>query len=171
MLSRFIILHYKRLFCHQCITSFNKRTKIRSGHNSLLSQHTKWWCSIKSTKPKYRKLPLKKLLAELFDVGLRKPRFSARFEFRFESLKSISVLILFAYKLMTGSSKNNRENYPRKCFWKQEKGTRVNINLGLSANRPSNNWALDLKKFVRGFRKAYKRGTPPPGQHFALSEK
>ena len=41
---------------------------------------------------------------------------SARFEFRFESLKSISVLILFVYKLMIGSSKNNRENYPRKCF-------------------------------------------------------
>ena len=79
--------------------------------------------------------------AELFKAGLRWPRVSAKFEFIFESLKSISVLILFVYKLMTGSSKNNRENYPRKCFWTQEKETRVKFNPGLSANRPSNNWA------------------------------
>ena len=26
---------------------------------------------------------------------------------------------------MIESSKNNRENYPRKCFWTQEKETRV----------------------------------------------
>ena len=71
-----------------------------------------------------------------------KPKASARFEFRFESLKSISVLILFVYKLMIGSSKNNRENYPRKCFWAQEKETRVKFNPMLSANQPSNNWAL-----------------------------
>ena len=39
--------------------------------------------------------------------------------------------------------KNNRENYPRKSgFWTKEKGTRVKFNPGLSANRPSNNWAL-----------------------------
>ena len=43
---------------------------------------------------------------------------------------------------MIGGSKNNRENYPSKCFWKQEKGTRVNFNPGLSTDRPSNNWAL-----------------------------
>ena len=65
-------------------------------------------------------------------------------EFRFESLKSISVLIIFVYKLMIGSSKNNRENYPRKCFWTPEKETRVKFNPGLSANRPSNNWALNF---------------------------
>ena len=63
-----------------------------------------------------------------------------RFEFRFESLKSISVLILFVYKLMIGSSINNRENYLRKCFWTQEKEIRVKFNPGLSANRSSNNW-------------------------------
>ena len=40
---------------------------------------------------------------------------SARFEFRFETLKSILVLILFVQKLMIGSSKSYRENYPRKC--------------------------------------------------------
>ena len=47
--------------------------------------------------------------AELFKAGLRQPRVSARFEFRFESFKSISVLILFVYKLMIGSSKNSTE--------------------------------------------------------------
>ena len=34
------------------------------------------------------------------------------------------------------------ENYLRKCFWTKEKETRVKFNPGLSANRPSNNWAL-----------------------------
>ena len=51
---------------------------------------------------------------------------------------------------MIESSKYNRENYPRKCFWTQEKETRVKFNPGLSANRPSNNWAqgrLDDVKF------------------------
>ena len=43
---------------------------------------------------------------------------------------------------MIRSSKNNRENYPRKCFRTQEQETRVKFNPGLSANRPSNNWAL-----------------------------
>ena len=47
---------------------------------------------------------------------------------------------------MIGSSKNKRENYPRKCFWTQEKETRVKFNPGLSANRSSNNWALDDNK-------------------------
>ena len=36
---------------------------------------------------------------------------------------------------MIGSSKNNRENYSRKCFWTQVKET------GLSAYRPSNDRA------------------------------
>ena len=79
--------------------------------------------------------------AELFKAELRQPRVSARFEFKFESLKSISVLILFVYKLVIESSKYNRENYPRKCFWTQEGETQVKFNPGLSANRPSNNWA------------------------------
>ena len=43
---------------------------------------------------------------------------------------------------MIGSSKNDRENYPRKRFWTQEKETRVKFNPGLIANRLSNNWAL-----------------------------
>ena len=62
-----------------------------------------------------------------------------KFKFRFESLKSISVLILFVYKLMIGSSKNNRENYPRKCFWTQEKEIWVKFNPGVRANRPLDN--------------------------------
>ena len=89
--------------------------------------------------------------AELFKAGLRWPTVSARFEFRFESLKSISVLVLFVYKLMIGSSKNNRENFPRKCFRTQEQETRVKFNPGLSANRPSNNWALHFKESVSVF--------------------
>ena len=43
---------------------------------------------------------------------------------------------------MIGSSKNSTENYPRKCFWTQEKETWVKFNPRLSPNRPSNNWAL-----------------------------
>jgi len=45
---------------------------------------------------------------------------------------------------MIGSSKNIGENYPRKCFWAQEKETRVKFNPRLSANRPSNNWAQSI---------------------------
>ena len=71
------------------------------------------------------------------------PRVSVRFEFIYESLKGISVLILFVYKLMIGSSKTNRQNYPRKGFWTQDEETRVKFNPGISANRPSNNWALN----------------------------
>ena len=43
---------------------------------------------------------------------------------------------------MIGSSKNNTVNYPKKCFWTQEKETKVKCNPGLSAIRPSHNWAL-----------------------------
>ena len=62
-----------------------------------------------------------------------------------DCFKSISLLILFVYKLMIGSSKNNRENYPRKCFRIPEKETSVKFNPRLSANRPSNNWAQTVK--------------------------
>ena len=62
--------------------------------------------------------------------------------------KHKSVLILFVYKLMIGSFKNNRENNPRKCFWTQEKETRVKFNPGLSANRPLNNWAQVYNYFL-----------------------
>ena len=62
-----------------------------------------------------------------------------------------SLLILFVYKLMIGSSKNNRENHPRNCFTTQEKETRVKFNTGLSANRPLNNWALYSRTEVESF--------------------
>ena len=55
-------------------------------------------------------------LSRVVERWVKITRFSARFELRFESLKRNSVLILFVHKLMIGSSKNNRENYPRKCF-------------------------------------------------------
>ena len=42
---------------------------------------------------------------------------------------------------MIGSSKNNRETYPRKCFRAQEKKAGLKFNPRLSANRPSNNRA------------------------------
>ena len=65
------------------------------------------------------------------------------------TVKGISVLIPFFNKLMVGSSKNNRENYPRKCFWTKEKETRVKSKPRLSANRPSNNWALKCYRVAR----------------------
>ena len=49
---------------------------------------------------------------------------------------------------MIGSSKNSRENYPKKCFWTRERETRVKFNPGLSANRLSNNWAQTLLLYV-----------------------
>ena len=87
------------------------------------------------------------------------PRVSARFEFRFESLKSISVIILFVYKLMIGSSKNSGEYYPRKCFWTQKKQTRVIFKPGLSAKPPFSNWVLVCTKFYKAicFSKIFRR--------------
>ena len=43
--------------------------------------------------------------AELFKARLRKPRVSARFEFRFENLKSSSVLILFVLEALKMTQK------------------------------------------------------------------
>ena len=75
-----------------------------------------------------------KIWAELFKAGLRQPRVKARLEFRFESLKSISVWILVVYKLMIGSSKTEKIIQENAFEYKKKKP-------GLSANRPSNNWA------------------------------
>ena len=68
--------------------------------------------------------------AELFKAGLRLPSVSARFEFRFESLKSISVLILFVYKLMIGSFKNNREIIPENAYEHKKKKPGLNLTRG-----------------------------------------
>ena len=46
---------------------------------------------------------------------------------------------------MIGSSKNIRDNYPRKSFWTQEKETWVKFNPGLGTNWSSNNWALEIR--------------------------
>ena len=43
---------------------------------------------------------------------------------------------------MIRCSMNIRENCPKKNFWTKEKDTPVKFNPGLSANQPSNNWAL-----------------------------
>ena len=51
---------------------------------------------------------------------------------------------------MIGRSKNGTENYPRECFWTQEKETWVKFNPGLSANRPSNNWAQGFNSLLAG---------------------
>ena len=40
-------------------------------------------------------------------------------------------------------SEKNRANYPRESFWCKEKETRVKILPRASANRRSNNWALE----------------------------
>ena len=64
----------------------------------------------------------------------------AKFEFRYEGLKSQFSLILFVRKSRLDALKHNRENCPRKCATK-EKETRVKFNPRLSADRPSKNWA------------------------------
>ena len=53
----------------------------------------------------------------------------------------ISVLFFLSTSWWLDALQNDRENYPRKCFWTKEIETRVKFNPGLSANRPSNNWA------------------------------
>ena len=45
----------------------------------------------------------------LFEAGLRKPWVSAKFELRCERLKSKVSLILFAYNLIIGYSKNKKK--------------------------------------------------------------
>ena len=55
---------------------------------------------------------------------------SARFEFRFESLKSISVLILFVYKMMIGSPKNNREIILENALEHKKKKPGLNLTPG-----------------------------------------
>ena len=40
-----------------------------------------------------------------------------------------SVLILLVYKMMIGRSKNNRENYPRKCNTQEHKKKKPRLDL------------------------------------------
>ena len=67
-----------------------------------------------------------------FEAGLRQPWVSAKFELRYVSLKSKFSLILFAYNLMIGYSKKNRDDYPGKCFDKKIKKPGLNFNPGLA---------------------------------------
>ena len=56
---------------------------------------------------------------ELFVTHEKKslvPRVSAKVELSYKSLKSKFSLIHFAYNLMIGYCKKNRENYPGECF-------------------------------------------------------
>ena len=55
-----------------------------------------------------------------------------KFELSYKSLKGKSSLILFAYNLMIGYSKKNRENYPRECFDKKKKKLMLKCNPGLA---------------------------------------
>ena len=48
---------------------------------------------------------------------------------------------------MIGSSQNYRENIPENDF-EYKKKTRVKVNPGLSANQPSNNWALFISSYI-----------------------
>ena len=62
--------------------------------------------------------------AGLFKAGFRWPRVSGKFEFRFERLKSKFSSIFLSASWWLDALKNNRGNYPRKCFWTKEKETR-----------------------------------------------
>ena len=56
------------------------------------------------------------LWAGLFKTRLSEPRVGAKFEFRYQSLKSKISFILFVYSLMTGWPKKNKENNLGKFF-------------------------------------------------------
>ena len=53
-----------------------------------------------------------------------------RFEFRFERLKSSSVLILLVYKLMIGSSKKPRKYIRENAFKHKKKKRGLNLTAG-----------------------------------------
>ena len=72
------------------------------------------------------------LWAELFKAGLRYPRVSSKFEFRYESLKSKFSLIIFVNNLMIGYSKKNRENCPRNAFDEKKERRELKFNPGLA---------------------------------------
>ena len=69
-----------------------------------------------------------------------------------KAYEKFQFYLFFVCELMIGSSKNNKQNYPSKCFWTQEKETRVKFNCGLSTNRPSNNWGLLRKICVNSLK-------------------
>ena len=54
--------------------------------------------------------------AMLFKTGLSQARVIVKFEFRYDSVKSKFVVIVFVYNLMTGCSEKKRKNDMRICF-------------------------------------------------------
>ena len=76
-----------------------------------------------------------KVRAGLFEAGLRKPRVSANFELRYESLKSLFGWILFAYNLMIGYAKKIEKIIPEGAFDKKKKKPGLKLNPGLPLTR------------------------------------
>ena len=66
-----------------------------------------------------------KQLGRVATNGVKLTQVTAKFEFSYESLKRKVSYIPFVNNLMTGCSKRNRENYPRKCFETNEKETKI----------------------------------------------
>ena len=81
----------------------------------------------------------------LLKAGLRWPRISLKFEFRYDSLKSKFSWILFVYNLVTGYSKKNGENYPLKYFWKKKPGLKSNHGLVLISLWATGPWVKKVK--------------------------
>ena len=77
--------------------------------------------------PRMRKGPIIGILGRVVQSRVKITMVRAKFEFRYESLKSKFSFILFPCNLMIGFSKKNRENNPIKCFWTKEKETQVKI--------------------------------------------
>ena len=88
----------------------------------------------------------------LFKEGLSQPRVSAKFDFRYETLRSQFSFILSAYNLIIGCSKKKRGNYPGNTFEqkKEKPGLKFNPGLALIGLRTTGSWiegndAIDLK--------------------------
>ena len=64
-------------------------------------------------------------------------------EFRSESFKRKFSRIVFVLNMIIGCSKKNTVNYPKKAFPLTNKETQIKIQSWVSANRPSNKWALE----------------------------
>ena len=73
-----------------------------------------------------------------------------KFELRYESLKIKFSLIFFAFNLMIGYFKKNRENYPRYSFDKKKKKTGFKFNPGLTLTgvRTTGPWPRLFKRWV-----------------------
>ena len=72
----------------------------------------------------------------------------ARAQDSYATLYLFFLLILRKKTRLFCSLKNNRKNYPRKCFWTKGKETRVKFNAGLSVNRPLNHWVHFSSEFI-----------------------